>query len=321
MENEIYHIYDRIFKRIFTLSNLAIINLINGLFGMNHSPDSEITYFNKEFVTRKLEKRFADLFLQINRITYHLEAQMTKAENIVIRVFEYSFFHAMENRESEAVLKFPEPIVIYLDVDTDVPKESKMLLDFGTQGSFEYTAQNFVYQEHEIRELNQKKMVILIPFQLLKIKKILKKEQTSENLQALQKLILHDIIGSINANVEVGNITEEDGAELKELTHELYQHISQHYEELGGQEMKQLLEGAMELPLDKYRIQIDELKEELEETRRKAETDKERVEEARRKAEADKERVEEARRKAEADKERAEAENKLLREKLAELMK
>ena len=29
MNNEVYQIYDRIFKRIFTLSNLSIINMIN----------------------------------------------------------------------------------------------------------------------------------------------------------------------------------------------------------------------------------------------------------------------------------------------------
>ena len=43
MENEIYLIYDRIFKRIFALSTLAIINMINALFHTNYSQESVIT--------------------------------------------------------------------------------------------------------------------------------------------------------------------------------------------------------------------------------------------------------------------------------------
>ena len=275
-EDEIYQIYDSIFKRIFNLSSLAIINLVNALFHTNHSHDSKITYLNKEFVSKKLSKRFADIFLQINEITYHLEAQMTKNKNIVLRVFEYGFYHAMENQENSSdVLKFPEPIVIYLDEEKNIPKNSTLTIDFGQQGIFEYKVENFVYQEHELRELNQKKMIILIPFQLLKLRKIIRENPTQKNFKALQELVLNDIIGSIKANIAVGNITEEDADELKELTLKLYQNIYQYYEVLGGSdEMKQLIEGAMELPGDKYRNEIAELKEK----NAKAEADKEKAE-------------------------------------------
>lgn len=64
---QIYQIYDRIFKRIFALSNLAIINMINGLFGTNHPTDSRITYPNKEFVNRLLKDRLADVMITVNR--------------------------------------------------------------------------------------------------------------------------------------------------------------------------------------------------------------------------------------------------------------
>lgn len=261
MEKQIYDIYDRIFKRIFNMSTLAIINLVNALFGTHHSTDSEVIYLNKEFIPKTLDKRLADVFLQINEITYHLEAQMTKDSNIVLRVFEYGFYYAMENWEDHNILHFPEPIIIYLDSESNIPEYSVMTLDFGVQGLFEYRVNNFVYQEHELRELNQKKMIILIPFQLLKLRKIIEKSPTQENFDLLQNLILSDIIGSIKANLNVGNITETDAEELKELTLRLYEHIYQNYEELGGhRDMKQLIEGALELPGDKYRNEIEELK-------------------------------------------------------------
>lgn len=67
-----------------------------------------------------------------------------------------------------------------------------------------------------------------------------------ENFALLQNLILNDIIGSIKANLTVGNITKRDADELISLTLQLYEHIYQHYDELGGgHKLRQLLEGAL----------------------------------------------------------------------------
>ena len=157
---QIYQIYDRIFKRIFALSNRAIINLINGLFGTGYPPDSEVFYSNKEFVGRTLKKRFADVFIAINGTSYHLEAQMTEEKRIVVRVFEYGFYYAMENMgDQDEVLNFPDPVVIYLDADTDIPEKSSLTLKFASHGTFQYEVKNFIYQEHEVGELNQKKLI------------------------------------------------------------------------------------------------------------------------------------------------------------------
>ena len=61
------------------------------------------------------------------------------------------------------------------------------------------------------------KMVILIPFALLKLRKTMKKERTPEKLEMLKKLIQDDIIGSIDSNLEAGNITMDDARKLKRL--------------------------------------------------------------------------------------------------------
>ena len=111
MKETIFHIYDRIFKRIFNLSNTAIINLINGLFNKNYPPDSKIFYANKEFVKRNLQGRVADIFINIDGDTFHLEAMISKDMMIQVRVMEYGFYYAMENQEDVNVLDFPEPMV------------------------------------------------------------------------------------------------------------------------------------------------------------------------------------------------------------------
>ena len=262
MSEVILQIYDRIFKRIFSLSNLAIINLINGLFGTNYPPDSAVIYPNIESVNAALKKRFADIYVSVEGNTYHLEAQMDEDESIVVRAFEYEFQRAVSGRTDNKVLHFPEPVVIYLDTEVDVPETSTLLLDFGMQGTFEYSVRNFIYQEHEVRELNQRKLIVLIPFQMLKLRKTIAKAPTKENFEWLQKLLLDDILSSIEANLTVGNITADDAHQLRELTIQLFDHVYQNYDELGGYtNMKPLLDGALELPLDKYRMRIDELEE------------------------------------------------------------
>ena len=104
---------------------------------------------------------------------------------------------------------------------------------------------------------------------------------TKENFDQLKYLIENDILDSIKANLHFGNTTQDDANQLKELTRQLYEHIYKHYEELGGyQEMKQLLYGALELPLDKYRIKIDELEaaaQKLEAKNRKAYEEKQKA--------------------------------------------
>ncbi|MDD3367649.1 MAG: hypothetical protein PHP50_02005 [Lachnospiraceae bacterium] len=68
-----HDIYDRIFKRLFDLSVLAIINLINGLFETDYPLNSTVEYSNREFVNSSLGKRYADTFITINGIyTYHI---------------------------------------------------------------------------------------------------------------------------------------------------------------------------------------------------------------------------------------------------------
>lgn len=62
-------------------------------------------------------------------------------------------------------------------------------------------------------DINNRKMVILVPFFLLKLSERLrnKKYRTPENIASLKSLIKTDIMGSIDKNIELGNITLEAG--------------------------------------------------------------------------------------------------------------
>ena len=96
--NHIYHIYDKMFKKILTLSSKAVINFINGLFQTDYPTDSTITYNWTEFHDDNLTKTIADTILTIGGIhSYHIEAQMYRDEDIVLRIFDYGYKQSLRN--------------------------------------------------------------------------------------------------------------------------------------------------------------------------------------------------------------------------------
>lgn len=254
---EIYQIYDKIFKKILTLSSTAVINLINGLFDTDYPPDSTITYNWTEHIDDKLRRCLADTILTVNgRYSYHMEAQITEDEDIVLRVFDYSYAHAINrinsntshNTEGSHTLHFPEAKIVYLFSKSKTPDEYILNLDFGSQGRFSYKVSAFKYLDHTIEELNQKKMIILIPFALLKLRDEIKKKRTPENILSLKRLIFHDIIGSIDKNLVAKNITLNDAYKLKRLTHRLYEHLYAHYPEM--EVLNEMTDEALILDID-----------------------------------------------------------------------
>jgi hypothetical protein len=213
--------------------------LINGLFDTNHPTDSEITYNWTEFEDDKLRRILADTIITINgQFSYHLEAQMEKDNTIVFRVFEYGFGHASRNRVSDSknahyVLPFPRPVVIYLYYEGSVPDTYTLTLEFEEgQKTFDYTVPVVKLPELSARELNDRKMVILIPFHILKLRKMIQSGPVRERLPELQSLVKNDIIGSIDENLQIGNITLEDATKLKRYLLRLCDYLSRNYKEL-----------------------------------------------------------------------------------------
>ena len=273
---EIHQIYDKAFKRILTLSEKTVINLINGLFDTEYPTDSKITYNWTEHEDKELKRTLADSILTINgRDSYHIEAQMTEDEEIVFRFIEYGFGHAYKNRtfvKGGECMVFPRPCILYLDEgkkDT-IPDEYALTLLFEDQGEFTYKVPLVKLQNISVEELNEKKLIALLPFQLLKLRKKIENLRTKENLEELQSFVINDIMKSIQRNGDVGNISRSDALDLIDLTKKLYMKIYSKYKELEEFTVR-LYDQSMELASDKYEKTVEELEEELELTRDKYE--------------------------------------------------
>jgi len=266
--NEIYHIYDKAFKRILTLSEKTVINLINGLFDTNYPTDSKITYNWTEHEDKDLKRTLADSILTINgRDSYHIEAQMTEDEEIVFRFIEYGFGHAYKNRtfiDAGERMIFPRPCILYLDEGKKnaIPDEYTLIMQFENQGEFAYKVPVVKLQNFSVEELNEKKLIALLPFQLLKLRKKIQNIRTDENLMELQNFVVNDIIDTIRKNEDVRNISHNDAHNLIELTMKLYMKIYSKYKELEEFTVR-LYDQSMELATDKYEKTVDELEEEV----------------------------------------------------------
>lgn len=96
-------------------------------------------------------------------------------------------------------------------------------------------------------------MIILIPFYILKLREKLrnKKARTPENIASLKSLIKTDIMGSIDKNVELGNITAEDGAQLYRFTQMLYTRLYSQFEET--EEVTDMVEQSIITFVDVFR--------------------------------------------------------------------
>ena len=264
---EIHQIYDKAFKRILTLSDKAVINLINGLFGTDYPTNSKITYNWTEHEDKDLKRTLSDSILTINdRDIYHIEAQITEDEEIVFRVFEYGFGHAYKNRTYEngnETMIFPRPCIIYLDEGKKdkIPDEYTLILKFEDQGEFSYKVPVFKLQTISVQELNDKKLIVLLPFLLLKLRKKIERIRSKENMEELQSLVANDIIDVIHKNEELGNLSHSDALDLIDLTTKLYMKIYSKYKEMEDFTMR-MVDQSLELASDKYEKTVEELEEE-----------------------------------------------------------
>ncbi len=93
-------------------------------------------------------------------------------------------------------------------------------------------------------------------------KKILTYEsRTPENIESLKSLIKTDIMGSIDKNIELGNITLEDGAQLYKLTQVLYTKLYSYYEET--EEVTDMVDQSIVTFVDEFQEQKAKLEQEI----------------------------------------------------------
>ena len=335
---ELYHdIFDRVFKKTISLSSKAVIRMINSMFEKNYPTDSIVTYNWTELVKDDLRKILADTIITINEEDrYHFEAQMADDKSIIFRMMDYGFMNArqmwernqnMESDYSNVKLSFPKQRIIYLYHENPIPEEMKVSIEFEDQGEFVYRIKTVDFLNESIEEINNKNMIILIPFALLKLRKAFYEVRSEENIAALKTLFWDDIMGSIDRNKELENITEIDASMLKGLCIKLFQHIYSEFEE--SEEVCSVRDQSIILEIEPYIDKMEDAIAKMEAAEEKTKAAEEKIKATEARAEAAEEKIKATEARAEAAEEKtkaaetraeaAEAEVALLRKKLEAL--
>ncbi len=161
-------------------------------------------------------------------------------------------------------IHFPNPCIIYLNnVSKLVPDTYSLSVDLGLENPVIYKVPVVKLMNCSVDEINNRKMVILVPFFLLKLRERLsdKESRTPENIASLKSLIKTDIMGSIDKNIELGNITLEDGAQLYKLTQVLYTKLYSYYEET--EEVTDMVDQSIVTFVDEFQEQKAKLEQEI----------------------------------------------------------
>ena len=219
---------------------MAVIQFINGLFGTNYPLDSTVEYPNTENVSSKLRRLLSDMIVIINgRCAYHLEAEIRHDENIVVRVFEYGFAEALRTKTTsdggqKISVKFPDARIIYWETRKHMPDEVTLSLEFPSGRNYDYTVKTLKFLNFTIEELEEKKLAILLPFYVLKLRKQIVSTRASKRRAELSiemKAILNELMAAVERAVSVGSMNENDGRFVLEYTERLYKELYQGYDE------------------------------------------------------------------------------------------
>ena len=92
-----------------------------------------------------------------------------------------------------------------------------------------YKVETFDYIHTSVEEINRKNLILLIPFQLLRLRKKLIKNRDEKTIEELKSILINDILKSIKVNLECGNIESGDAYRLKECTVILYRYLQVSY--------------------------------------------------------------------------------------------
>jgi hypothetical protein len=160
------------------LSRRAVINFINGLFEVDHPLNSTVAYPNTETVSGGLKRLMSDMIIVIGGThVYHIEAQISEDAEMVVRMFRYGFEESLRTKELSTAgltLRFPNARVIYWEGSRKTPDKLALNLVFPDGKTHRYAVPTVKFLDLSIAEIERRKLVILLPFYVLKLRKQMK---------------------------------------------------------------------------------------------------------------------------------------------------
>jgi hypothetical protein len=275
---ETLQLFDLMFKwTLKEASPRALTHFINGLFEKNYPPDSAVMFNATESVgadNEKLKKITSDMIVTVAGDAFLIEAQISDDETIALRVFQYAFAHAAQNKEiSESgevvALIMPDARILYWETGRKTPDKVTLRLIFPDKTTHDYEIETFKVLNHRVETLGKRNMALLFPFCLLKFRKEMKKAGASPEMRRQiagdMKELLRKLEKMIDAGCETGVLSGGDAAMILERIAQMHEELYRNYSEFEEAKMelqerlkthwKEYLQKGREDGLQKGRIE------------------------------------------------------------------
>jgi hypothetical protein len=238
---ETLHLFDLMFKAILhDASHPALVHFINGLFGKSYPTDSPVAFAATESVSQEashLTGIRSDMLLTVAGDAFIIEAQIQDDETIALRIFQYSLGYAQQTKriESESItLTLPDARIIYWETSQKTPDTVTIRIIFPDKTEHAYEIPTLKMLDQSIETLEQRHLVLLAPFYVLKYRKTVKHCTSPEKRLILAKE-MRELIGKLEAAIDraqnQGIISATDGAGLFERLVQMYTELYTSYPE------------------------------------------------------------------------------------------
>ncbi|MHC6203913.1 hypothetical protein ACYULU_12060 [Breznakiellaceae bacterium SP9] len=250
-DRETAQLFDLVFKFLIQdASSLALVQLINGLFGKSFKLDTKVERVITEHVIkrrRKLVSIRSDCILEAEGESFMMEVQIGNDRTIALRLLEYGIAHAQKTAltskdGSSIALTLPDAKVIYLEPTKQTPELITIRLTNPKGESLNYTSAPYKVTEELFKKVEERNLYLLLPFYLLlyrqEIKSPLLHGRSREDLVHEVAGLVQEAEGILERGLERGALTETDVVLVLERIEQMHTELYGNYTEFQEEQMR-----------------------------------------------------------------------------------
>ncbi|MHC6202990.1 hypothetical protein ACYULU_07330 [Breznakiellaceae bacterium SP9] len=250
-DRETAQLFDLVFKFLIQdASPLALVQLINGLFGKSFKLDTKVERAITEHVIkrrRKLVSIHSDCILKAAGESFMIEVQIRNDRTIALRILEYGIAHARKTvltskDGSLTALTLPDSKTIYLEPAKQTPELITLRLINPKGESLDYTSESYKVTEDTFKEVEGRNLYLLLPFYLLLYRQEIK---SSLRHGRIREDLVREVAGLVQETGEIlerglarGALTEMDVGLVLERTEQMHTELYGTYKEFQEEQMR-----------------------------------------------------------------------------------
>lgn len=228
-----------ILKKLFRLSDHALIRLINRLFQTEYDEEEVIWKDWAEQEEMSVCLKVGGLNRYKIRV-YDLEGSI----RICAEDKGCTYYYGREHFCSEMQIR--EPGVFYFGKNRE--EEYCSTLEFSGKGQAKLSTHVITLDDCSAEMLEEQGLILFVPFLFYSFLKQGGEEQ--ERQEALKYFLIHDIVGSLERSFQKGDLTALDVQKLKQLCRQMIWRLLGEEPWMQSLEMQELVLGATEVDLE-----------------------------------------------------------------------